>query len=912
MRRTGGWTGVVLAWVGLGMASSALAVPPDGVVLRDMSFKMANLVLPSGMRIVVEEDHSQPLVAVVAIVDVGSAQDPVGKEGLAHLVEHLAFRAKPDGKLQRSSLLNFAGAGLWNADTTHDLTRYIEVGPTESLAQLLTIEGHRLASTLAGVDEPTFEVEKGVVKNELSERDEQGTATAVESGLYGALYPPGHPYHRPVGGTADSVSALTLADAEAFVREHYIPRNMTLYISGDVDLENIRKIFDATLPVSFLDAPPGGAVRPSERYFKDPPPVPSPPGNTKLVTIHAPAEMPTIYIGWALPGGDSPKRYVERFARTLFQRVSVRAATLGSDIDSLGAYLDEGKSANTLVFVVFLKTGKNPEKSLEKVLDRVVQVWAPTEAGSDAVLSRAVDFHWVQNTAVVSVALATESVIARAIAKATLIHWTSDPGAWGKDLKAIYALSASQMQSFAFDWLGRDRARAVFVVPTDANAPRLTTGAPAVFASSDEVRAKIAPEALKTYIHGPTRDLRTFSLKNGLEVLLVHRGGAPTVAVSLGFRGGNATSEPLGAAELVTELAFPTQTRNGPVSRFGGRLALSATADTMYYTGRAASGNLENILALLSDSAQTLHYDGRMKWIWDELVSSQRRYDALPTSQVSRSFREHVFPGSPLGRTASASDYERLGTGDLQTWMDRTFQPKGAVLAVVGDFDPVQAERLVRDWFDGWHGTPDARAEAQPHAVADQAAPQVVRVDRPGLQQTEIRLGCSMPNPTAVEMMALRLLGARLAARLEALARSNLGGSYGFHGGAEFHREASGLNVRGLVDGSALTRVLAVARKELDELGTVKVNDEDLGILKWRQGIAFNLRYTTNSELAQGLVSMRLAALPVDSMQRYPDLLAAVTPEDLAHVGAVCRKNAVLLVSGDPAVVTRGLQATAH
>ena len=156
----------------------ALAAPPDGVVIRDIGFKMANLVLPSGMRIVVEEDHSQPLVAIVAIVDVGSSQDPVGKEGLAHLVEHLTFRAKPDGKLQRSSALDFAGAGLWNAFTSHDLTTYITLGPTEALTQMLALEGQRRLSPLEGLDARTFEVEQGVVKSELFQRDEQGQSLA--------------------------------------------------------------------------------------------------------------------------------------------------------------------------------------------------------------------------------------------------------------------------------------------------------------------------------------------------------------------------------------------------------------------------------------------------------------------------------------------------------------------------------------------------------------------------------------------------------------------------------------------------------------------------------------------------------------------------------------------------------------
>jgi hypothetical protein len=161
-------------------------------------------------------------------------------------------------------------------------------------------------------------------------------------------------------------------------------------------------------------------------------------------------------------------------------------------------------------------------------------------------------------------------------------------------------------------------------------------------------------------------------------------------------------------------------------------------------------------------------------------------------------------------------------------------------------------------------------------------------------------------------MLALRLLGASLSGRLAGFARSTLGGSYGFHGGAALHRDASGLDIRGRVDGNALTRVLAIATKQMDELGTIPMTDDELGLLKWRQGISSNIRYATNSELARGLVNTRLANLPVDVLRNYPQLLAAVTSADVARVGAACRKTAVLLLSGDTEMVTQALRATGH
>jgi len=913
VQRVGWWVGTSILLAAALLGAGSAAATPAGLAIRDLSFKMKSLELPSGMRIVIEEDHSQPLVAIISVVDVGSAKDPSGKEGLAHLIEHLTFRAKPDGKVQRSSLLDFAAAGEWNAITTHDLTRYITIGPRESLGQLLALEGKRLLSPLATLDARAFETEREVVKNEITQRDESGSVSAVEARLYGALYPANHPYHRPVGGTEASVSALTLADAESFVHEHYVPANMTLYVSGDLDLANIEKVLDASFPHEFLDAPASGPVAPAHRLREGTaaPPVPTPAAQPRLETLHAPTERPLLFIAWSLPGGYGPQRYLERFVQSVFTSVSVLAATSGSDISGLGTTVNEGRYGNTLVCVVFLKEGKNPEKTLERVLDQVVAIWAPDEFGANKVIATARGFDRLQKAAIVDLALKTESVAVRAVDKATIIHWTGDPVAWGKDMQAMAELSRSKVEAFAFEWLTRDRARAVFVEPSGDRALD-TTGTPPAFAPPDGVRVNVAPEALSTYVHGPAQDVHSFVLKSGLEVLLVQRASAPTVAVTLGVRGGRATGEPLGAAELATTYAQPTMTGNGPPSKYGARLSLSSAPDTTYYAGQAASGNLENLLAMLSDNVRSLHVDGGLIG-WDELVRRYRRIDALPSTQTDRTFRSQTFPGSPLGRSAAATDLERLNAGDLQTWLDRTFRPRAAVLAVVGDIDLQEAEKEIRQWFDGWQGEQDPRAEAPPGSSPGAAGPvRVLRVDHPGVKQTSIRVGCSVRAATQTDRIALRLLAERVRGRLLSLARSSLGGSYGFSGGASFYRQGSFLEVEGNVDDRTLTRVLAVARKDLDDLGTLKLTPPELDLLKWRQGVASNVRFTTNAALARGLVSTRLAALPLDFITRYPAQLAAVSSEDVARVAAECRNTAVVLLTGDPAVVSSALQATAR
>jgi zinc protease len=936
-----------------------LALPTSGLRIGESKDKLGTIELPSGMRIVIEEDHSKPTVAVVAVLNVGAADDPPGKEGLAHLVAHLTFRAKPDGRLQRASQLDFAGASTWNASTTHDLTTYMVAGPKESLRNLLVIEGARLMGPLAGLDQRGFDLELNVVKNELTDRNEQGEPTAVGGDVFGELYPEGHRYRRPVAGTLPSVSGLTLADAQAFVQQHYVPTNVTLYVAGDLDIATIHELFGKTLPEHFAVAPASGAVKPPVRLSKDAPAVVAvPPAPRNPPTLKAPVTDPMIYVAWSLPRGYGADGALLRGIRAALEtdRVWVSA---NSDIKSIRATLVSGRDGSTLICAVALKEGRNPEKSLEKVLDQFHRFSDPDastgvksgeeEAGrlDSSISGMGVGVAGSRNlaqpeqtgdtnmstqvrrlpgssvgvevqvprfemTAVVSDVTETESVLARAVDRATLVHYTGDSSAWDKDMSAMTNIGPSKWQDFTLEWLSRNRARVVFVEPSGTTSARLVRAGetPSVFAA-DDVRVKIASGALKTYAHGPVGDIQLVSLKNGLQVLLVRRLGAPTVSATVGVRGGSATADPLGVAPLAILLASPVNVANGPPSQFGGRLTYSTGPDATYVEGRAASGNLENLLAVLSDTVQTLHVDDNAMWRWNAMVDDRRRSDASPGSEAQRKFLAEVYPGFAMGRTAVATNIEKLGPRDLQRWIDQSFRPHNAVLAVVGDIDIKEAEQQVREYFDRWKGERDPKAEAQLGKLTERVGPvRVVAIERPGAEMTEIRVGCSVEPKSQADRVAMEMLGTRLRAKLGTLARSTLGGSDGFSGGSDLGRQAVRLDVGGSVDARALVPVLAAARQELAGLEEFKPTEDEVALLKWRQGIAWNGSYITNAELAKGLVWTRLVDLPVDLVQGYPELLAAVTPQDLSRLAAECRKTAVLLVSGDPAVVDKALLAT--
>ncbi|WP_415835091.1 M16 family metallopeptidase [Corallococcus soli] len=142
----------------------------------------------SGLRVVVERDARSPVVAMVAVVGAGGTSDPAGKQGLAHLVEHLAFRSRLTGSASVKARMEAAGAGYSNGSTNLDYTTYETMAPKEALATLVKLEGQRLSAPIAGISPEVFAVEREVVRNELRQRNETGYVGQVSGWVHAATF----------------------------------------------------------------------------------------------------------------------------------------------------------------------------------------------------------------------------------------------------------------------------------------------------------------------------------------------------------------------------------------------------------------------------------------------------------------------------------------------------------------------------------------------------------------------------------------------------------------------------------------------------------------------------------------------------------------------------------------------------
>jgi len=262
------------------------------------SIQGKDFVFPSGLRLFFEPDYSQPSAMVTTVVGVGSAADPPGKEGLAHLVEHLWFRAEyPEGLSVGDRLVAFGGS--FKAYTARDTTTFYVVAAGPSLPALLQLEAARLTARLAGVRDEVFVREREVVRNELRQFRETTVGGRVNDVLMEMLYPLEHTYHRPIIGTHASLDTLTLTDARAFADAHYRADNTTIVVTGD--FVDARALIAQAFPISLLGN--GHTIAAPRPRCSSPSPEPPPP-DARLVRHESAAVTRTaVHLAWSLPGG---------------------------------------------------------------------------------------------------------------------------------------------------------------------------------------------------------------------------------------------------------------------------------------------------------------------------------------------------------------------------------------------------------------------------------------------------------------------------------------------------------------------------------------------------------------------------------------------------------------------------------
>src|SRR5687767_8169295 len=214
------------------VAGVVLLTPASQAAVRPPKLDYSMTTLPNGMKVVLLEDHSTPIVHLQMWYHVGSKNERAGRTGFAHLFEHMMFKGsknvEPEG---HPSYISSVG-GQSNAYTNEDATVFWETVPAQYLPLVLWLEADRLASLR--IEERVFKTEREVVKEERRMRIENQPYGRLQEIIADHTFTV-HPYKHPVIGSMKDLEAASVDDVREFFQTYYVPNNATAVLVGDFD-----------------------------------------------------------------------------------------------------------------------------------------------------------------------------------------------------------------------------------------------------------------------------------------------------------------------------------------------------------------------------------------------------------------------------------------------------------------------------------------------------------------------------------------------------------------------------------------------------------------------------------------------------------------------------------------------------
>ena len=245
--------------------------------------------LDNGLDLVVVPDRRVPVVTHMVWYRNGSADDPIGRSGLAHFLEHLMFKGTERHPAGEFSKVVSSLGGQENAFTSYDYTAYFQRVAPQHLGRMMEFEADRMAGL--NFDESVVAPERDVVLEERRMRVETDPSAQLSEAMAASLFVH-HPYGIPIIGWMHEIELLDRRAALDYYRRFYAPNNAILVVTGDVEAGEVRQLADTTYG---RIAPVGDALRAAR------PREPEPRALRTVCVADAKVEQPTLQRLYLVP-----------------------------------------------------------------------------------------------------------------------------------------------------------------------------------------------------------------------------------------------------------------------------------------------------------------------------------------------------------------------------------------------------------------------------------------------------------------------------------------------------------------------------------------------------------------------------------------------------------------------------------
>ncbi|GIW03939.1 MAG: proteinase [Thermomicrobiales bacterium] len=844
--------------------------------------------LANGLKVILRESHEAPIASFWIWYRVGSRNELPGLTGVSHWVEHMQFKGTPTfgkGAIFREVSKN---GGVLNALTSNDWTAYFETLPAERLDLALRIESDRMTNSLFDPEET--EAERTVILSERQGAENSPAYLLYEEVVATAFH--AHPYQHPVIGFETDLRAITRDDLYAHYRRAYRPNNAFIVAAGDFDGQDLF----ARIERAFGSIEPGHDI-PRVRVTEPPQ------RGERRVTLRRPA--PTAYLRMAFhtPAGQHPDT---------LPLLVVDAILSGGKGMGLASGGPMGRSSRLYRSLVASGLARAAASEFEFYVDPFLFLIGVTalpgvEPGR---IESVVDQELAK--------LAQEPVPDEEFTRAL------------KQVKAQYVYSAEGVTNQAF-WLGQmemvdtyHRADTLVdelerVTPDDVRRVATTYFTPSNrtvgwllpegngSASVDAEPSRVN-ELVPRYwsIHGlspqPGAQARPYAferfvLPGGITVLGQAHPDDPVVSVRWRVDAG-AARDPghLPGLAAFTARMLPRGTGrltfeqfNETTDRLGATFAIDPGRSWIEVAIRCLREDLPTLLDLLAGTLRDPTFPtDEMEKVRAELIAAVREQDNDTRAVADRALRQLLYPeGHPfrhrvIGEEAALAAITR---DDLIEFHRAFYGPKVSTVAIVGGVPAADAAaQLIAQRFDAWvsDAAPAPPAPVPPLPTGQPRASETI----PAKSQTDLAIGTITierlhPDYYALDMANLILGRLGLMGRLGANVRDRQGLAYYAFSAIEPGRTSSVWLARAGVDPRNTERALSAIIEEVARLRDDGVTDEELADGKSFLTGSLPIALETNDGLATTLLNIEHYGLGLDYLERYPEIIQALTRDDV-------------------------------
>jgi predicted Zn-dependent peptidase len=437
---------------------------PPGKYAQSFKVPFKQFNLNNGLRVVLSEDHSAPVVAVAVYYDVGSRNEVKGRSGFAHLFEHMMFQGSENvGKAEHFQYVENNG-GILNGSTHVDFTNYYQFLPSNQLELALWLESDRMRSLR--ITAVNFKNQKDAVKEEKRMNVDNQAYWPALIKMDEMVFSNWANSHSTIGSMEDLDNAR-LADVRHFFRTYYSPNNAVLTIAGDVDpvqAESLVRRYFGAIPTQ--TTPPKVDTTEPEQVAQQ-----------RATVEDQHAQVPALALAWKIPARRSPDFYPIALLKSilcdgessrLYQKL-VKEKAVALEIQGT---LEERRGPNQLaIFAIHKPDGTSEavqaiiESEIERVKAEGVSPEELTKTKNQYRLGRFLGGGPEGEYA------SLQTALGRALALAECTMFDGDPSLVNTEIDRYLAVTADQVREVARRHLGTANRSVLYIRPASKPQP---------------------------------------------------------------------------------------------------------------------------------------------------------------------------------------------------------------------------------------------------------------------------------------------------------------------------------------------------------------------------------------------------------------------------------------------------------